>query len=126
MVVLKKHAPERRQNIRIPFWSIIRYRINDNGSIPISNNKEVVYGNSLNLSVGGLCFETFESINVGNNLDITLALPTYPLRKLVISGTVLRCEKINLTELYTVALSFKNVQKQDSFAFAEFIEHFLN
>ena len=123
MALLKTHVPERRKSIRIPFWSIVRYRIRD--EVRTRRNNDVTYGNSLNLSVGGICFETFEQMPIGANVTITLALPMYPLRKLEIEGEVLRCEKINLTDLYTIALTFKNVSEPDRFAFAEFIEHFL-
>ncbi|GAG19403.1 unnamed protein product [marine sediment metagenome] len=123
MNALKTYTPERRKSIRIPFWSILRYRIRD--EVQTRRNNDVTYGNSLNLSVGGLCFETFEQIPIGAHLVLTLALPMYPLRKLKIEGEVLRCEKINLTDLYTIALSFKDVNDTDRFAFAEFIEHFL-
>ena len=123
MRALKPYTPEKRKSIRIPFWSIIRYRIRNEERT--RRNNDVTYGNSLNLSVGGLCFETFEQMPIGAHLIITLALPMYPLRKLEIEGEVLRCEKINLTDLYTIALAFKNVSEKDRFAFAEFIEHFL-
>ena len=122
MQATKPYTEERRKSLRIPFWSIIRYRLYNGG---FRRDDDVTYGNSLNLSVGGLCFETFEPIAIGKGVVITLALPMYPLRKLEIEGEVLRCEKINLTELFTVALDFKNVSENDRFAFAEFIEHFL-
>ena len=124
MKTMKRHISERRNHIRIPFWSIIKYNIMRGGHQPPHN--EVVYGNSLNLGVGGICFETFEPIPIGALLEITLALPSYPLRKLKIEGEVLRCEKINMTDLFTIGLSFRNVNDQDRFAFAEFIEHFLS
>lgn len=122
MNATEARTQERRKSIRIPFWSILRYRVVNGG---YRRDNDVIYGNSLNLSVGGVCFETFEPISIGKRLVITLALPMYPLKKLEIEGDVLRCEKINLTELYTVALTFRDVSKNDSFAFAEFIEHFL-
>lgn len=120
-IILK--APERRRHIRIPFWSIIRYRVK-NGS-PDTEENEVVYGNSLNLSINGICFETYAPLQSGSKIEITLALPTYPLRKINIDGEVLRCEKVHHTSLFTVAVSFTNVPQQDSFAFAEFVEHYL-
>ena len=122
MRAIKQYVPERRKNIRIPFWSIIKYRIKNSHQ---HGANEVTYGNSLNLSVGGMCFETFEPIPRGTQLEITLAVPMFPLRKVLIEGEVLRCDKINLTDIYTVALTFRNINKQDAFAFAEFIEHFL-
>jgi c-di-GMP-binding flagellar brake protein YcgR len=121
--MLKQYIPERRKNIRVPFWSIIKYRIVVNGQP--RNDVDITYGNSLNLSVGGMCFETFEPMHEGTRLEITLALPMYPLRKILIHGEVLRSERINMTDLYTVALAFRNVSEQDCFAFAEFVEHYL-
>jgi len=120
MQLIDIHMVERRKHLRIPFWSIIRYRIKEKNN----NNTEIIYGNSKNISVGGICFETYEAIEKGTLLEITLALPSSPVKRIVIEGEVLRCEKINLRQIYSIGVAFRQVSSKDMFAFAEFIEHY--
>ena len=104
---------ERRRFVRVPCQSVLEYTLLNKNGTPDSDRYGYVH--CKNVSLGGILFTAFESVNSGTPLQLKLHMDcgAHHFENVTMSGHVVRSRKADLSETWDIAICISPMSEEE-------------